>query len=228
MARKPKPLPHPPRRLRGVSQRASNGERLAQISESDFPALSKRFDRELIGASMGLASQNNPDCAGRPVPRPTLHDTESTVARYMTRRRSPPGVGRHSCATMPLGLRLLICSWFAPSPSSCSMAWFILSHARRRLMSISVTNSPTAERIAGQMTDAFLWDVAPHHLIRDRDGAFGSGVHPLHSCQRGSEITLPHHARRGRRATLSGSSDRYVANLSTTSSCSAKRTCAVS
>jgi hypothetical protein len=31
----------------------------------------------------------------------------------------------------------------------------ILRHARRRLVSISVTNSPTAEWIAGQVTDAF-------------------------------------------------------------------------
>jgi hypothetical protein len=49
----------------------------------------------------------------------------------------------------------------------------ILRHARRRLMTISVTNNPTAEWIAGQVTDAFPWDEAPHHLIRDRDGAYG-------------------------------------------------------
>ncbi|HKN60060.1 MAG TPA: hypothetical protein VJW93_02705 [Candidatus Acidoferrales bacterium] len=49
----------------------------------------------------------------------------------------------------------------------------ILRHARRRLVSISVTNNPTAEWIAGQVTDAFPWDETPRHLIRDRDGAFG-------------------------------------------------------
>ena len=49
----------------------------------------------------------------------------------------------------------------------------ILRHARRRLVSISVTSNPTAEWIAGQVTDAFPWDEAPRHLIRDRDGAFG-------------------------------------------------------
>ena len=41
-------------------------------------------------------------------------------------------------------------------------------------MSISVTNNPTAEWIAGQVTDAFPWDEAPRHLIRDRDRAFGA------------------------------------------------------
>ncbi len=50
----------------------------------------------------------------------------------------------------------------------------ILRHARRRLVSIGVTSNPTAEWIAGQVTDGFPWDEAPRHLIRDRDGAFGS------------------------------------------------------
>jgi hypothetical protein len=49
----------------------------------------------------------------------------------------------------------------------------ILRHARRRLVTISMTNNPTAEWIAGQVTDAFPWDEVPRHLIRDRDGAFG-------------------------------------------------------
>jgi transposase InsO family protein len=49
----------------------------------------------------------------------------------------------------------------------------ILRHARRRLVTISITSNPTAEWIAGQVMDAFPWDEAPRHLIRDRDGAFG-------------------------------------------------------
>jgi hypothetical protein len=49
----------------------------------------------------------------------------------------------------------------------------ILRHARRRLVSIKVTDNPTAEWIAGQVTGAFPWDEAPRHLIRDRDGSFG-------------------------------------------------------
>ncbi len=48
----------------------------------------------------------------------------------------------------------------------------ILRHARRRLITISVTTNLTAQWIAGQVTDAFPWDEAPSHLIRDRDGVF--------------------------------------------------------
>ncbi len=50
----------------------------------------------------------------------------------------------------------------------------ILSHARRRLLRIAVTSNPTADWIAGQVTEAFPWSEAPRHLIRDRDGAFGA------------------------------------------------------
>jgi transposase InsO family protein len=49
----------------------------------------------------------------------------------------------------------------------------ILRHARRRPVSVRVTDNPTAEWIAGQVIDAFPWDEAPRHLLRDRDGAFG-------------------------------------------------------
>jgi hypothetical protein len=49
----------------------------------------------------------------------------------------------------------------------------IIRQAHRRLVTISVTSDPTAQWIAGQLTDAFPWDEAPSHLLRDRDGAFG-------------------------------------------------------
>ena len=52
----------------------------------------------------------------------------------------------------------------------------ILRHQRRRPMSLSVTGNPTAEWIALQISDAFPWNDAPDHLIRDRDGSYGLTV----------------------------------------------------
>jgi transposase InsO family protein len=49
----------------------------------------------------------------------------------------------------------------------------IFGHLRRRLIRVSVTTNPTAEWIAGQVTEAFPRDEAPRHLLRDRDGSFG-------------------------------------------------------
>jgi transposase InsO family protein len=100
---------------------------------------------------------------------------ESTVARYMMRRLEPPSQGwktflrNHVAGIASLDL-------FVVRTISFKLLYglVILRHARRRLVSISVTSNPTAEWIAGQVTDAFPWDEAPRHLIRDRDWAFGS------------------------------------------------------
>jgi transposase InsO family protein len=99
---------------------------------------------------------------------------ESTVSRYMVRRRRPPSQGwktflrKHAAGIASLDL-------FVVRTISFKLLYglVILRHARRRLVTISVTCNPAAEWIAGQVTDAFPWDEAPRHLIRDRDGAFG-------------------------------------------------------
>jgi hypothetical protein len=52
----------------------------------------------------------------------------------------------------------------------------ILRHERRRLISLSVTDYPTADWIARQLTDAFPWDEAPDYMIRDRDGCYDQAV----------------------------------------------------
>jgi transposase InsO family protein len=98
---------------------------------------------------------------------------ESTVGRYMVRRRRPPSQGwktflrNHAAGIASLDL-------FVVRTISFKLLYglVILQHARRRLVS-SVTNNPTAQWIAGRVTDAFPWDEAPRHLLRDNDGAFG-------------------------------------------------------
>ncbi len=52
----------------------------------------------------------------------------------------------------------------------------ILTHQRRRWISLGVTAHPTAEWIARQITEAFPWDETPDSLIRDRDGSHGHAV----------------------------------------------------
>jgi hypothetical protein len=47
---------------------------------------------------------------------------------------------------------------------------------RRDLVWINATIHPTAEWIARQITEAFPWDDAPQHLIRDRDRIYGAVV----------------------------------------------------
>jgi transposase InsO family protein len=102
---------------------------------------------------------------------------QSTVAKYMARcrpgsgqtwrtflRNHVVGIGAMDFLVVPtINFRLLF-------------VLVILRHERRRLISLSVTDHPTAEWIARQITEAFPWDEAPTHLIRDRDGAYGHAV----------------------------------------------------
>jgi transposase InsO family protein len=102
---------------------------------------------------------------------------QSTVAKYMARRRGPPsqgwktflrdhapGIGAIDLFVVPtIGFRLLY-------------GLVIIMHHRRQLFWINVTTNPTAEWIAQQITEAFLWDQAPQYLIRDRDASYGRAV----------------------------------------------------
>jgi transposase InsO family protein len=102
---------------------------------------------------------------------------QSTVAKYMVKRRGPPSQGwrtflrNHApdIAAMDLfvvptiGFKLLYCL-------------VIVRIDRRDLVWINVTTNPTAEWIARQITEAFPWDDAPGYMIRDRDRIYGAVV----------------------------------------------------
>ena len=51
--------------------------------------------------------------------------------------------------------------------------FLVLGHRRRQLLWFAVTQNPTAEWLARQITEAFPWDTAPKYLIRGNDRAFG-------------------------------------------------------
>jgi len=103
---------------------------------------------------------------------------QSTVAKYMAKRRPggsgqtwktflrnhAAGIGAMDFVVVPtINFRLL-------------SILVILRHERRRLISLSVTDHPTAEWIARQITEAFPWNSAPAHLIRDCDDSYGHAV----------------------------------------------------
>ena len=100
--------------------------------------------------------------------------SESTVGRYMIRIGRPRSQGWKSfLRNQAAGIASL--DLFVVRTISFKLLYglVILRHSRRRLVRIAVTTNPTAEWIAGQVTEAFPWSEAPRHLLRDRDGAFG-------------------------------------------------------
>ena len=52
-------------------------------------------------------------------------------------------------------------------------AFVVVRLDRRALVWINVTQNPTAEWIARQITEAFPWNESPRYLIRDRDRIYG-------------------------------------------------------
>ena len=102
---------------------------------------------------------------------------QSSVARYMVRRRGPPDQGwrtflrNHAPDIAAMDLFVVPTIGF-----ELLHAFVIVRLDRRDLVWINVTTNPTAEWIARQLTEAFPWDEAPRYLIRDRDRIFGAIV----------------------------------------------------
>jgi transposase InsO family protein len=104
-----------------------------------------------------------------------LDVAQSTVAKYMVKRRRPPSQGwrtflrNHAPDVAAIDL-------FVASTIGFGLLYglVIVTLVRRHLVWVNVTANPTAEWIGRQVIEAFPWDEAPRDLICDRDGAYGT------------------------------------------------------
>jgi len=100
--------------------------------------------------------------------------SQSTVAKYMLRIRRPPSQSWRTFLHNHAGAIVSIDLFVVPTIAIRMLFGFVaLHHGRRQLVHVGVTAHPTAEWLSHQISEAFPWDSAPRHLIRDRDGAFG-------------------------------------------------------
>jgi transposase InsO family protein len=92
---------------------------------------------------------------------------QSTVAKYMAKRR-PGGSGQTWTFLRNHAAGIGAMDFFVVPTINFRLlsVLVILRHEQRRL-------HPTAEWIAQQITEAFPWDEAPDHLIRDQDARYG-------------------------------------------------------
>ena len=99
---------------------------------------------------------------------------QSTVSKYMMRRRKPPSqswktfLRNHAEAIAAIDMCVVPTVTFERL-----FAFLVIGHGRRQLLWVEVTSHPTAEWLARQITEAFPWLSAPTYLVRDNDGAFG-------------------------------------------------------
>jgi len=99
---------------------------------------------------------------------------QSSVAKYMVKRCGPPSQGwrtflrNHAPDIAAIDLFVVPTIGF-----DLLYALVIVLLDRRQLVWINVTQHPTAEWIARQLTEAFPGDEAPRYLMRDRDRIYG-------------------------------------------------------
>ncbi len=111
------------------------------------------------------------------LPKLGFEVAQSSVAKYMVKRRGPPSQGwqtflrNHAPAIAAMDLFVVPTIGF-----DLLYAFVIVRLNRRELIWINATANPTAEWVARQITQAFPWDEAPHYLIRDRDQIYGAVV----------------------------------------------------
>jgi hypothetical protein len=99
---------------------------------------------------------------------------QTTVAKYMARRRRPPSQGwrtflhNHTDGIASMDL------FVVPTVSFRLLyGLLVLQHGRRQIQWLGVTAHPTAEWIARQLTEAYGWTAPRRYIVRDRDAAYG-------------------------------------------------------
>ncbi len=103
--------------------------------------------------------------------------SESTVAKYMVRRKGRPNQNWKTFLQNHLGEIAAIDFLTVPTVTFKTLYVFVvLSLDRRRVVHFHVTTHPTSEWTARQLIQAFPFDSAPKYLIRDRDGIYGFDV----------------------------------------------------
>src|SRR6202166_752790 len=102
---------------------------------------------------------------------------QSTVAKYMVKRRGPPSQGWRTFLRTHAPDIAAMDLFVVPTIGFTLLYGFVIVRIdRRELIWINVTTNPTAEWIARQITEAFPWDGAPGYMIRDRDRICGAVV----------------------------------------------------
>jgi transposase InsO family protein len=99
---------------------------------------------------------------------------DSTVAKYMVKVRTPDPSQRWGTFLRNHMDVTAACDFFVVPTATFKMLYVfvVLSHARREILHVNVTEHPTAAWTARQILEAFPGEV-PRLLLHDRDGIYG-------------------------------------------------------
>ena len=105
--------------------------------------------------------------------------SEATVSRYMPRPPPDPGKVQRWMTFLRNHCEAIAAMDFFTVPTSrlrVLYCFFVIEHARRRVVHFNATFNPTSAWVIQQLRDAFPFDTAPRHLIFDRDATFSLAV----------------------------------------------------
>jgi len=104
----------------------------------------------------------------------SIEVSQATVSKYMVRPEHRPSQSWRTFLTNHAKDIVSIDFFTVPTATfRVIYVFLVLDNARRKILHFNVTDSPTARWTGQQVVEAFPWDTAPRHLIRDRDGKYG-------------------------------------------------------
>jgi hypothetical protein len=99
---------------------------------------------------------------------------ESTVERYMVKRPKPASPTWRAFLANHVSCLASVDFFTVPTVRHRVLLVFAVpAHLRRRVLHFGITEHPTAAWTSRQIVEAFPWDTAPRHMIRDRDSIHG-------------------------------------------------------
>jgi len=148
--------------------------RLTHHGEPGRPTVPKAVEdliRKMSSANPGWGS---PRIVGE-LAKVGIHVAKATVEKYMIRPNKPPSPSWRAFLDNHVKDLVSVDFFVVPTVTfRVLFVFFVLVHARRRIVHFNVTEHPTAQWTAQQLSEAFPWETAPRYLIRDRDRAYGS------------------------------------------------------
>jgi len=126
--------------------------------------------------SMANPSWGSPRIVGE-LAKLGIQVAKATVEKYRLRARKPPSSTWRAFLKNHVKDLASVDFFVVPTVTFKVLYVFVvLSHARRRVVHFNVTESPTAQWTAQQISEAFPWEAAPRFLVRDRDGGVRTGL----------------------------------------------------
>jgi hypothetical protein len=159
---------HRPRRHRGLTPAAHQ----LCMSRGFHGVIEVKGDRCGVGGRYGLGGSPR---IGDEMAKLGREVSTATIRKYRPKSRRRPSQGWRTFFQNHTGAIAAMDFFVVPT---VTFRWLyvliVITHERRKVVHGNITDSPTAAWTAQQIVNAFPYNTAPKHLLRDRDSIYGS------------------------------------------------------